>query len=233
VYGFPALFAKIALFFAAIVWLAMNHVDVQARDYPLTRRKYALLLLIAPLGLVDAGLSLAYFSDLKTDTLTSCCGTVFNPEKAGLGGDAAALDPQTALILLYISLGVTTLLGWLADRWRALAVAYGVVSTAFFAVALVAVVSAVSIYIYENPHHHCPFCLLKREYNYVGFALYAPLFAGAACGMASGVLSLRPPTSLQTRLANFNRQLRRMSMVGFVVFGGLCALVVVMSGLHS
>jgi hypothetical protein len=51
VFGFPALFAKMALFFAAIVWLAMNHADVQARDYPLTRRKYALLLLIAPLGL--------------------------------------------------------------------------------------------------------------------------------------------------------------------------------------
>jgi hypothetical protein len=27
-----------------------NHADVQARDYPLTRRKYALLLLIAAAG---------------------------------------------------------------------------------------------------------------------------------------------------------------------------------------
>ena len=165
VFGFPALFAKMALFFAAIVWLAMNHADVLARDYPLTRRKYALLLLIAPLGLADAGLSLAYFADLKTDTLTSCCGTVFNPEKAGLGGEAAALDPRTALILLAGSLGLTTALGWLADRRPTMAIAYGAASTLFFGVALAAVVSAVSIYIYENPHHHCPFCLLKREYN--------------------------------------------------------------------
>ncbi len=125
VFGFPALFAKMALFFAAIVWLAMNHADVLARDYPLTRRKYALLLLIAPLGLADAGLSLAYFADLKTDTLTSCCGTVFNPEKAGLGGEAAALDPRTALILLAGSLGLTTALGWLADRRPTMAIAYG------------------------------------------------------------------------------------------------------------
>ncbi|MBP9148967.1 MAG: hypothetical protein KBG00_09325 [Rhodoferax sp.] len=232
VFGFPALFAKMALFFAAIVWLAMNHADVQARDYPLTRRKYALLLLIAPLGLLDAALSLAYFADLKTDTLTSCCGTVFNPEKAGLGGEAAALDPRTALFLLAGSLGLTTVLGWLADRRPAMAVAYGAVSTVFFGVALAAVVSAVSIYIYENPHHHCPFCLLKREYNYIGFALYAPLFVGAACGLASGVLSLRPPPSLQTRLANLTRQLRRVSMVGFLVFGGLCAWAVVSSGLR-
>jgi hypothetical protein len=39
---------------------------------------------------------------------------VFNPEKAGLGGEAAALDPQTALALLFVSLGVTTAFwaGW-------------------------------------------------------------------------------------------------------------------------
>jgi hypothetical protein len=90
----------------------------------------------------------------------------------------------------------------------------------------------VSIYIYENPHHHCPFCILKREYNYIGFALYAPLFVGAACGLASGVLSLRPPPSLQTRLVGFTRKLRRVSMVGFAVFGGLCAWAVMSSGLH-
>jgi len=111
-------------------------------------------------------------------------------------------------------------------------VAYGVVSAAFFAVALVAVVSAVSIYIYENPHHHCPFCLLKREYNFIGFALYAPLFAGAACGLASGVLSLRPPPSLRTRLLGITQRLRRVSLAGFVVFGGLCAWTVAASGLR-
>lgn len=232
VFGFPALFAKMALFFAAIVWLAMNHADVQARDYPLTRRKYALLLLIAPLGLIDAGLSLAYFADLKTDTLTSCCGTVFNPEKTGLGAEAAALDPRTALILLAGSLGLTTVLGWLADRRPTMAIAYGAASPVFFAVALAAVVSAVSIYSYENPYHHCPFCLLKREYNYIGFALYAPLFFGAACGLASGVLSLRPPPSLQSRLLRLTRRLRRVSLAGFLIFGLLCALMVATSALR-
>lgn len=231
-YGFWALYAKMALFFVGVVWLAINHADVQARDYPLTRRKYALLLLIMPLGLADAALSLAYFLDLKTDTLTSCCGTVFNPEKAGLGADAAALDPKTALILLFVSLGLTVGLGWLAGHRRAAAIGYGGVSATFFVVALAAVVSAVSIYIYENPHHHCPFCLLKREYNYIGFALYVPLFVGTACGLASAVLSVRPPRSLQTHLARFTGQLRAVSMGGFIVFGVLCAWVVFGSGLR-
>ena len=98
--------------------------------------------------------------------------------------------------------------------------------------ALVAVVSAVSIYIYENPHHHCPFCLLKREYNYIGFALYVPLFLGTACGLASGALSIRPPHSMQSGLKRFTRQLRRVSMWGVLIFGMRCGLAVAGSGLR-
>ncbi|MDP1899038.1 MAG: hypothetical protein Q8K96_01110 [Rubrivivax sp.] len=233
VYGFPALYAKMALFFAAIVWLAMHHADAAAPDYPLTRRKYALLLaLLLPLALLDAGLSLAYFVDLKAATLTSCCGTAFNPEKGSLGADAAAMDPEWALAMLFGSLAAGLALGWLADGRQRLAQAYGAFSAAFLAIALVTVVSAVSIYVYEHPHHHCPFCLLKSEYGYFGFVLYAPLFMGAACGLASGVLSLRPPASLHAQWPRFTQRLRRVSMGGFAAFGLLCAWAVWRSALR-
>ena len=51
-YGFPALLAKIAVFFAAGLWLAVNHADGKGRDYPLIRLKYKALLGVAPLVLV-------------------------------------------------------------------------------------------------------------------------------------------------------------------------------------
>ncbi|MBP6766043.1 MAG: hypothetical protein KA141_13645 [Rubrivivax sp.] len=223
VFGFPALYAKMALFFAAVLWLALHHADVWAPDYPLTRRKYALLLWLLPLALADAALSSAYFLDLQPDTLTSCCGTGFSPEREGLGSEAAAMDPKAALVLLAVALATSLLLGVLADSRRRLAVAYAGVSVAFFAIALLAVVAAVSIYVYEHPHHHCPFCLLKREYGYFGFLLYAPLFAGTACGMASGALSWRLPASLQAHGSRLAQRLRRWSMAGFVLFGLLAA----------
>lgn len=232
-YGFPALYAKIALFFAAVAWLALHQADTLADDYPLTRRKYALLLaLLLPLALADAGLSLAYFLDLKADMLTSCCGTAFNPEKASLGADAAAWHPQWALATLFGTLAAGLLLGWLADGRPRLALAYGVFSAAFLVVALGAVVSAVSIYVYESPHHHCPFCLLKREYGYFGFALYLPLFLGTACGLSAGALSLRPPASLRAALPGLTRRLRRVSMAGLALFGLLCAAAVWHSALR-
>jgi hypothetical protein len=34
-WGFPALIAQMAVFFLAAMWLAINHVDVSASDYPL------------------------------------------------------------------------------------------------------------------------------------------------------------------------------------------------------
>jgi hypothetical protein len=125
VFGFPALYAKMALFFAAVLWLALHHADVWAPDYPLTRRKYALLLWLLPLALADAALSSAYFLDLQPDTLTSCCGTGFSPEREGLGSEAAAMDPKAALVLLAVALATSLLLGVLADGRRRLAVAYG------------------------------------------------------------------------------------------------------------
>jgi hypothetical protein len=111
VYGFPALYAKLALFFGAVVWLAMHHADLRSTDYALTRRKYGLLLVLLPLALADAGLAAAYFADLKADTLTSCCGSAFNPERTGVAAEAASLDPQRALGLLTAALAASLLVG--------------------------------------------------------------------------------------------------------------------------
>ena len=48
--------------------------------------------------------------------------------------------------------------------------------------------SFLSLYIYEHPHHHCPFCILKPEYHYLGYALYVPLFAATAAGLGGGAV---------------------------------------------
>ncbi|MBK6717093.1 MAG: hypothetical protein IPG57_18975 [Burkholderiales bacterium] len=231
-WGFPALYAKLALFFGAVTWLALHRADVLGRDQPLTRRKYRLLLALLPLALADAALTLAYFTDLQPDTLTSCCGSAFHPEREGIAAHASALAPDAALWLLAAALPLLLAWGWAAGRFPKLAVGYGAASLGFLVVGLVAVVAAVSPYVYESPHHHCPFCLLKREYGYIGFALYLPLFGGAAAGLASGALSLRPPASLQALLPARTRRLRWMSMAGFVTFALLAAVLVGRSGLR-
>jgi hypothetical protein len=223
-YGFPALLAKLGVFFAASLWLAVNRADSQGRDYPLIRVKYRLLLAVAPLIVLAAGLQLAYFLDLKADTITSCCSRLFAPERPGLSGELTGLGERPALILLFTSLGCLLAAGAAALRWPRSAALYGAGSAAFFVIAIAAVISAVSLYVYEHPNHHCPFCLLKREYGYFGFALYVPLFAGTALGLPAGFFGLlRQPPSLGPVMPALLRRLTLISMACFSVFGAIAA----------
>ena len=125
-----------------------------------------------------------------TDTITSCCGKLFAPEKPGLSAELAALGERPALVLLFGGLAALLAAGTASLRWPRFVALYGAGSGAFFVIAIAAVISVLSLYVYEHPNHHCPFCLLKREYHYFGFALYAPLFAGTALGLSAGFLGL-------------------------------------------
>ncbi len=231
VYGFPTLWAKIAVFFVAFAWLAFDRVDGRTRNHALIRVKYAGLLFLAPLVFAETTLELAYFLDLKADTITSCCGKLFSEEKPDLGGELAAFDPVSALVGLAASLATAIGLGLAAPRVRAIAALHGLASIVVFAVALAAVVAAIAPYVYEQPHHHCPFCILKREYGHVGFALYLPLFVATGAGLASGLLAM-VSNRLDGDVATTSRRgLPRVAVAGHVIFAVIAAFLVLRSGL--
>ena len=223
VYGFPALYAQLVAFFFAATWLAINRLDNQARDYPLTRLKYRLLLAYAPLAAAVLYLQFNYFIRLEADVITSCCGSLFSEEADTVASEVSALAPARAMSVFYATLGGAILLAvwhWKgAGRglWSGLAV--GTASVAAFFAALAGVVAFVSLYIYEHPNHHCPFCILKPEYGYQGYLLYLPLFAAAAAGLAAGVLSLfggRP--NLATLAPQASARLAGIAAAGFALF---------------
>lgn len=231
-YGFPALYLKIAVFFAATLWLILDRADRLGRDYPLTRVKYAAILLIVPLVLADAATEIAYFLNLRADVITSCCSKLFTPTNPGLSDDMAALDPGVALGLLAgtgAALGLVGLVSLQSGRLRLL---YAGLSVAFFIVSLTVIVAVISTYIYENPNHHCPFCILKPEYGYFGYALYAPLFLGTALGLGAGGLSLfaRTPSLAATLPRLIQRQIA-LSLTGYAIFALTCLWAIARSQL--
>ena len=227
VWGFPALWAKILVFFAAFVWVAVDRADGRTRDHALIRAKHVGLLLLAPLVLAEGAIELAYFAGLRANTITSCCGKLFGEDKPDLGGDLASFDPMVALWLLGGTLAVAIGLGLVASRRRRVAVAHGLASLVVFAVALTAIVSAIAPYVYEQPHHHCPFCILKAEYGHVGFALYLPLFIATGAGLASAMLSLLRPARDVGAIAG----LARTATLGHVAFAVVALVLVLTSGL--
>ena len=218
-YGFPALYLKIAVFFAAALWLILDHADRTGFDYPLTRVKYAVLLAIVPMVLAAGGFELAYFLNLDADVITSCCSKLFTPKKPGLAADLSAISPATALALLAAAAVAVAAAGLWSLRTGG-ARLYALAGAVLFGAALAAIVSVVSSYIYEHPHHHCPFCLLKAEYYYFGYLLYVPLFVGTALALGAGLLHpFAGIASLQASLPPLIRRHTRLSLIAFAVFG--------------
>jgi len=233
-YGFPALLTQIGVFFLAAMWLTINHADSQARDYPLVRLKYALLLVLLPLLAGSFWLELQYFRGLKANVITSCCGSLFSGEARTIAGEASGLPAQAAIVLFYAALTAT--LAAALVHWRRAGRTSGYILAATsggaFIAAITGILSFVSLYIYEHPHHHCPFCILKPEYDYQGYALYLPLFVATAAGLGAGALQpFAGIPSLATSLPRLSARLAAVAAIGFVVFAALASYFVLASNL--
>jgi hypothetical protein len=237
-WGFPALDAKIALFFLAAMWLAINHVDSRARDYPLVRVKYALLLLLAPLLAGTAWVEAQFFLELKADVITSCCGSMFSEGSKTLAAEASAMAPLPGMFLFYGATGLA--IAAASHQW-----AFGdgkkggrggyltaVTAAGAFAAGISGILAFVSLYVYEHPHHHCPFCILKPEYGYQGYALYLPLFVATAAGLAAG--AVRPfagVASLKAVIPPFSRRLAAIAGIGFLLTAAAATAMILRSNL--
>ncbi|MCM8856164.1 MAG: hypothetical protein LC541_12260 [Candidatus Thiodiazotropha sp.] len=215
-WGWPTLFLKIAVFFSGAVWLALNYLDNQGYDYPVVKYKYRLLLAILPLVVAEFILQLLYFTNMDPDVITSCCGTLFSSQAEGVAAEVSGLPPRN-MMLVFILIGVIVIVSGLRVALRVRGNwFFALLGGAAFVVALMSIVSFVSLYIYEHPHHHCPFCILKSGHDYVGYILYVPLFIAAALAMSVGALSSwRDKPSLTLTV---NRVIPRLSWIAVIFF---------------
>ncbi|GAB4337751.1 MAG: hypothetical protein Kow0089_09200 [Desulfobulbaceae bacterium] len=185
-FGMPALLVKIGGVFFYGFWIVLHKLDIRSERYPLVRVKYIYLLLLLPLLLADLVLATLYIGGLKPDIITSCCAVVFG-EDAGGGTNLLSGFSHTMTLSLYYgtALGLLCAGPVMKRLWRPWGSAlFSGAWLWFFLLSLVAVTTEFSSYIYAMPYHKCPFCILKPEYGYIGFAIYLTLFAGSFLGMS-------------------------------------------------
>ncbi len=190
--GWYLLYLKIFLFFLSALWIGINHVDQRTEGFPLVRLKYTLLIIMAPLVAAEVYLMLRYFLNLNPDIITSCCGALFSGEGQGLASSLSSLPARPMEYALFLTAGLYILICIVSLRVRKSLFRYlvGLMSTVFFIVSIMAVVSFISLYFYELPTHHCPFDILQGFYHYVGYPLYGSLFGASVLGMLVGVLEI-------------------------------------------
>jgi hypothetical protein len=231
-WGWPTLILKIIIFFSGATWLVLNQLDNKGYDYPLIRFKYRFLLLLTPLVFTEFVFQLNFFLQMDPDVITSCCGSLFSADGQGVAAEVAGLAPRTALWLLLISATLLFVSGIpFALRGRGGPV-YALVSSLAFISALIAIISFIALYIYEHPHHHCPFCILKEGHDFVGYLLYIPLFSATALALGSGITApWRSIPSLKEATARLTPLLAWSSLTLFLIFYLLSAWIVLDSNL--
>jgi hypothetical protein len=256
-FGYPTLLLKLVNFLLGGLWLIVNHADSKGYDYPLIRVKYLLLLVIAPLLMAETVVMGSYFLSLQPHVITSCCGSLFGGATHGIASVMAALPVKPLLTALAVAITLTLACGgyfrwqvkWgytLVDepavagydpdyRWWQERGGYLFAATAAvtFAIGVAALISAIPVYVYALPTHHCPFCMLHREYGHVGYLLYVTLLGGGVAGLGVGALQpFRGVESLATVLPAIQRRLTLTAMILFGAFGGVALWQIMVSELR-
>jgi len=224
-YGYPTLLLKIVSFLFAGLWLILNHADNQAYDYPLIKKKYLLLTLIVPFSVLETSLQGAFFLNLKANVITSCCGSLFSSEQVkGVGSELAALPIVPMMWIFYLGMGCLLASGiyfYLKGKGGYL---YSTITFVMFGVSVASIISFISIYIYELPTHHCPFCIVMEEYGYIGYVLYLPLFGAVVTGMGIGVLM--PFRGVESLRAVIPRLIKTLTLTSLGLYAAFTAIVV-------
>jgi hypothetical protein len=231
-YGYPALIVKLVNFLLAGIWLILNYVDNRGYDYPLVKTKCLLFLLLVPLVLLETFLQANYFLRLKPNIITSCCGTLFSTETFVLPSEIGFISSIRTKAAFYVTLLLTVGTGFFYFLKGKGAYLFSAASALAFAVSVVSILSFITPYIYELPAHHCPFCILQKEYGYIGYLFYVTLLGGAIAGLSVGVLiPFTKIKSLAEILPLFQRRLAMTSSILFLVFTAIVTVRILLSDL--
>ncbi|MFO7599338.1 MAG: hypothetical protein R6X27_05950 [Candidatus Desulfacyla sp.] len=231
-FGYPALILKMASFLLSGLWLILNFTDNKAHDYPLIRTKYWLLLFIAPFLLAETILEAGYLLGLRPNIITSCCGTLFTADAETVISDLLALPRELAEAVFFISAPITMALGLYVYLRRKGVYPFSIVSLIHFLISIVALISFISIYIYELPTHHCPFCIIQPEYGYVGYILYSALLVSVVSGMGTGIIMpFRTIESLYNVIPGIQKRLSLTSILSNLVFLLVTGYAIIFSNL--
>ena len=218
-YGYPVLLFKVMNFLLAGFWLLLNFTDNRAPDYPLIRKRYILLLALAVLLPTEAVLQANYFARLSPNIITSCCGSLFSGDAAGGPADLAALPAALMKVVFFSVTALTIAAGGVYYVKGKGGVFFCALSAISFVVCLLSILSFISPYIYELPTHHCPFCLLQKEYGYIGYPLYLALFAATILGTGVGILMpFRRIDSLSEIIPSIQKRITLAAVILFSIF---------------
>ncbi len=196
-YGLWLLGIKAISLFLLLLWMVLNSYDLEQKNYPIFKKKIVLLIFISLFILLEGWLNYSYIVNIDRSLPVSCCSTLFGNLE---GENPLPFNLNTiSLIILFFLLFIAFELSLLIDSKLTTLV----VTPLFLVLSYYSVVYFFGTYIYEVPTHNCPFCMMQKEYNYVGYILWGTLFFGTSFAIiwASVALWLKQEYRVLKKLA--------------------------------
>jgi hypothetical protein len=178
-YGMPLLYIKLLSLFLLSFWLALNYEDLQEGDYPWFKAKLWTFIAIYFLLCVEIWYQYRFFEAIDIHKVINCCSTLYGLFE-GMNPLPFGLD-ITKLLSLYFLLYALILSSYKAQNNIILTIAL----ILFAEISYYAIIYFFGPYIYKQPNHNCPFCMLGREYYYMGYIIWGVLGGGLFSGFSA------------------------------------------------
>ena len=167
-YGEPLLLLKLLILLLASLWLLLNRADVHVADAPYFKKKLYLFIVLYILILLEFFTSVNFLTLIETQNPVLCCSVIYTDSSNPIPFNMSNFQLITLFYMLYF----VVFLSAIYKNKKLLFIS----SILFVYISYYALVYFFSTYIYELPTHKCPFCMLQKEYYYVGYFIYSALF---------------------------------------------------------
>jgi len=182
-YATILLFLKLINLYLFAYWIVLDTEDMKYEEQPYLKQKFIIFTVMFLFLIVEISLEYKTFYSIDINNVVDCCGTIFSLTDNTYLSKILSLPPWILLSLFYFNF----LLLVISALYR-YSYSFATLNLLFILISLLSLISYFGTYIYELPTHHCPFCLLQYEYNYMGYFLYTILFIGTFNGLVIGFI---------------------------------------------
>ncbi len=170
-YGMRLLFIKIFEVALILFWLLLNRYDIKYL-YRWIRVKMVLVIIIFSISLLQLWFEYHFFEAIDIDKVVNCCSTLYGLLE-GVNPLPWGLDREN-LITLFFLLYALIVSSYLAKiEWI-----FTIAIILFGQISYYSILYFFGTYIYEQPNHNCPFCMMQKEYYYIGYIVWGLYSSG-------------------------------------------------------
>ena len=164
------------------MWISIDIEDQKGDNFPYFKKKFYFFIFLFLVIFFSWILEVNFFMNLNLQEPVLCCSNLYRYK---MDYFLFGSDIHRIIILFYC-----TYLGIIISTYLRKRIMLLFLSIFFLYLSYISIVYFFSAYIYELPTHQCPYCILSKEYNFIGYFIYASLILATYYAFYGVILTL-------------------------------------------